>query len=87
MLTGGFRHRECYCAPYLSVLSARLPDSSCNLACEGNSSQICGGSLVLSVYQKAASKKGIAAAVGRDAPVVGSILALGIAMAVLMGWL
>ncbi|KAG0650680.1 Peptide O-xylosyltransferase [Hyphodiscus hymeniophilus] len=76
--------RECYCAPLLSAVSAKLPDSSCNLACAGNSSQICGGSLVISVYQKQSEKKG-AAVVGRDAS-VGSALALGVAVAVLVGW-
>lgn len=78
--------RECYCAPYLSALSVKLPDSSCNLACEGNTSQICGGALTLSVYQKSSSKKGAASNVGRDAPVMGSILALGVAVGVLVGW-
>jgi hypothetical protein len=77
-------NRECYCAPYLSSLSAKLPDSSCNLACEGNTTQICGGSLKLSVYQKSSSKKGAAAPDAR--PIGGSILALSIAVAVLVGW-
>jgi len=78
------RDSECYCAPYLSALSAKLPDSSCNLACEGNTSQICGGALTLSVYQKSSSKKGGAASDKR--PVVRSILALGVAVGVLVGW-
>lgn len=75
-------NRECYCAPYLSALSAKLPDSSCNLACEGNTTQICGGSLKLSVYQKSSSNKGAAAP--DTFPKVGSILALGIAIAMLV---
>ena len=77
-------NRECYCAPYLSALSPKLPDSSCNLACEGNTTQICGGALTLTVYQKSSSKKG--AAVSDKRPVVGSILALGVAVGVLVGW-
>lgn len=78
------KNRECYCAPYLSALSAKLVDSACNLACEGNTSQICGGALTLSVYQKSGSKKGVASSDKR--PVVGSILALGVAVGVLVGW-
>ncbi|KUJ22455.1 WSC-domain-containing protein, partial [Mollisia scopiformis] len=50
--------RECYCASYLSALSSKLPDTSCDLPCEGNSTQICGGSLALSVYQTKTTTKG-----------------------------
>jgi len=71
--------RECWCAPYLSALSTKLPDSQCNLPCEGNSSQICGGALRLSVYQQKSATKGAGAKVRREAN-VGSILALGIAV-------
>ena len=74
---------ECYCAPSLSAVSAKLPDSSCDLACEGNSSQVCGGSLALSVYQKQSAKNGAAT---RNAPIVGSVLALGVAVTVMVGW-
>ncbi|KAB8301302.1 hypothetical protein EYC80_003183 [Monilinia laxa] len=34
--------RECYCAQYLSALSAKVDDSNCDLPCKGNASQICG---------------------------------------------
>ncbi len=74
--------RECYCAPYLSALSNHLPDSRCNLPCEGNSSQLCGGSLTLSVYQAKSSTKGAAIKGPGETPKVGSILALGIALGV-----
>lgn len=73
--------RECYCANYLNSLSSKLSDSSCDLACAGNSSQICGGNLALTVYQKKSNTKG--AGIVREAP-VSSILALGIAMGVLL---
>ncbi|KAL6919863.1 hypothetical protein FSST1_003889 [Fusarium sambucinum] len=43
--------RECWCSPYLSSLSAKLSDDDCENSCEGNSSQVCGGPLRLSVYQ------------------------------------
>ena len=40
---------------------------------------------MISVYQKSNEMKG-AAVVGADAPVVGSVLALSVAVAVLVGW-
>ncbi|KAH7270135.1 WSC domain-containing protein [Fusarium redolens] len=43
--------RECWCAPYLSSLSVQLGDGDCENSCEGNSSQVCGGPLRLSVYE------------------------------------
>jgi len=43
---------ECWCAQYLSAFAVKLADSQCNFACKGNSSEICGGSLKLSVYQE-----------------------------------
>ncbi|EWG37597.1 hypothetical protein FVEG_14786 [Fusarium verticillioides 7600] len=45
--------RECWCALYLSSLSVRLDDGECENSCEGNSSQVCGGTLKLSVYELA----------------------------------
>lgn len=48
-----FANRECWCAPYLSSLSVRLNDGECENSCEGNSSQVCGGPLKLSVYELA----------------------------------
>jgi hypothetical protein len=74
--------RECYCAQFLSAISNKLPDSSCNLPCIANDTQICGGNLALSVYQTKSSTKGAGVKVASKAP-VGSILALGIAMGVL----
>jgi len=75
--------KECYCSQLLSALSVKLPESSCNLACAGNSSQICGGPLALTVYQAKTSKKGAGITV-RQAPVSSSVLALGIALGVLL---
>ncbi|KAH8676659.1 WSC domain-containing protein [Tricladium varicosporioides] len=75
--------RECYCSRYVSSLSTKLAETNCNLACEGNSSQICGGSLSLTVYQAKSSTKAAGIKGVREAP-VGSILALGIAMGVLL---
>ncbi|KAF1356479.1 WSC domain-containing protein [Delphinella strobiligena] len=42
--------QECWCAPYLDALSVRLDNSSCDLACVGNASEICGGRLTLTLY-------------------------------------
>jgi hypothetical protein len=53
----GFRYagveysRECWCAVHLSSLSVKLPDSECNLACDGQPAMICGGPWKLSVYK------------------------------------
>lgn len=44
--------RECYCANYLSSFSVKLNESRCNYACNGNSSEICGGSLALTLYNR-----------------------------------
>ncbi len=78
--------RECWCANSVDALSNKLPDSSCNLPCLGNSSEICGGNLALTVYQEkssTSSTKGAGIKGVREAP-VSSILALGIALAVLL---
>ncbi len=76
-------NRECYCAQYISALSVRLPDSSCNLPCIDNNTEICGGPLALSVYQAKSSAQGGGIRAPGEAP-VGSILALGIAIGVLL---
>ena len=70
--------RECYCSNFVSALSAHLSDSHCDLPCQGNSSEICGGNLALSVYQaaKGAGSKSVT-------PSLGHILALGIAIGAL----
>jgi hypothetical protein len=79
-----FACRECWCAQYISSVSPKVPDSSCNLPCEGNSSQICGGDLKLTVYQVKSATKGAGTKGVREAPV--AVLALGIAMGVLLCW-
>ncbi|TVY57060.1 putative fungistatic metabolite [Lachnellula suecica] len=73
---------ECFCAQRLSALSTKLPESSCNLACTGNSSQICGGSLALTVYTAKTTTQGAGNKV-QQAP-MSSVLALGIALGVLL---
>ncbi|KAK1782706.1 WSC domain-containing protein [Copromyces sp. CBS 386.78] len=42
--------RECWCATQLFSLSSKVPDAECNLACDGDKSQICGGDLKISIY-------------------------------------
>ncbi|KAK3310583.1 uncharacterized protein B0T15DRAFT_518881 [Chaetomium strumarium] len=42
--------RECWCAQEISTLSDKFPDSACDLPCEGNKTQACGGNLKLTVY-------------------------------------
>ncbi|TVY28973.1 putative fungistatic metabolite [Lachnellula hyalina] len=74
--------KECYCSQLLSALSAKLPESSCNLPCAGNGSQVCGGSLALTVYKAKSSKEGTGFTVRQ--PLSSSVLALGIALGVLL---
>ncbi|KAK4151956.1 WSC domain-containing protein [Chaetomidium leptoderma] len=56
--------RECWCAETLSSLSEKLPDSACDLPCEGNTTQACGGNLKLSVYMAGAATARVAWAAG-----------------------
>ncbi|KAK3500848.1 WSC domain-containing protein [Neurospora crassa] len=42
--------RECWCASQLFSLSSKVADAECNLPCDGDESQVCGGSLRISVY-------------------------------------
>ncbi|KAK4243045.1 hypothetical protein C7999DRAFT_18539 [Corynascus novoguineensis] len=56
--------RECWCAQSLSSLSKKLPDSECNLPCEGNATQACGGNLKLTVYMAGAATARVAWAAG-----------------------
>ncbi|KAF8259546.1 copper radical oxidase [Lactarius quietus] len=41
---------ECYCANSIGSNGAPAPASSCNMLCSGNSSEYCGGPLLLNVY-------------------------------------
>ncbi|SPQ18682.1 744fc8dd-f54b-4b9a-82f1-7bee06973933 [Thermothielavioides terrestris] len=47
--------RECWCAQSLSSLAAKLPDSACDLPCEGNTTEACGGNPKLTVYMASAA--------------------------------
>ena len=47
---------QCFCGNYL-VGSTLQADSLCNMKCEGDPTQICGGSLTLSVYKKSNSMR------------------------------
>lgn len=53
--------RECYCSPYLSVLSEKLNETArCNFACNGNTSQICGGMNAITLYNRTQGSTGVA---------------------------
>ncbi|EHK24609.1 uncharacterized protein TRIVIDRAFT_31434 [Trichoderma virens Gv29-8] len=45
---------QCYCGNEL-VGSAKLAESQCSMACEGDSKEVCGGSWAISVYSKTGS--------------------------------
>ncbi|CZR50423.1 uncharacterized protein PAC_00295 [Phialocephala subalpina] len=44
-------YRECYCGNTLMPGSVPAPSTDCKYACDGNSSEICGGDWRLNVYQ------------------------------------
>ncbi|KAA8569468.1 hypothetical protein EYC84_001099 [Monilinia fructicola] len=52
--------RECYCGNSFSAGSISVPNSDCNFPCAGNSSEFCGASGMLSVYQLNATLSSIA---------------------------
>lgn len=66
--------RECYCAQWLSGLSAKLNESAfCNIACDGNGSQICGGINTLTLYNVTVqTKSGGAGILEREIAVLGA---------------
>lgn len=78
--------KECWCASYLDGLSVKLDDSDCNMACIGNATEVCGGSLKLTVYKSSGSGSTgkSTGTLGREPVKLGSLLALGIAMGVLL---
>lgn len=42
--------RECWGAFTLNTYSAKLSDSNCTYACEANATEVCGGSLTISLF-------------------------------------
>jgi WSC domain len=46
---------QCFCGNALANASTKVADGKCNMACEGDASQLCGGGLVLTVYTKGSS--------------------------------
>ncbi|KAK0515038.1 hypothetical protein JMJ35_002417 [Cladonia borealis] len=46
---------ECWCAQTLNPKSMKQSDSNCTFTCSGNQSEICGGSLLLTTYERNAS--------------------------------
>ena len=41
---------ECYCGNKFPVKPKLAADAKCNTPCKGNSTEICGGNLMISVY-------------------------------------
>ncbi|KAI1329610.1 WSC domain-containing protein [Xylariaceae sp. FL0255] len=50
--------RECWCADSLDPLSAKLNNSACDDACDGENTTACGGALRISLYNLTAGKSG-----------------------------
>uniref|UniRef100_A0A182XMH0 protein xylosyltransferase n=1 Tax=Anopheles quadriannulatus TaxID=34691 RepID=A0A182XMH0_ANOQN len=42
---------ECFCGDEVPKVSAKLPDSSCNIKCPGDPKQACGGYFTINVYE------------------------------------
>ncbi|KAK4459217.1 WSC-domain-containing protein [Cladorrhinum samala] len=67
--------RECWCATSLNSLSEKVDDSLCDLGCQGNKTQTCGGSLKLTVYEAGAGKQAVIGwAMAASAVAVGMVL-------------
>jgi hypothetical protein len=46
---------QCFCGNALGSASVKVSDGLCNMVCEGNKMQLCGGGLALTVYEKGGS--------------------------------
>ncbi|KAH6711234.1 hypothetical protein BKA61DRAFT_613337 [Leptodontidium sp. MPI-SDFR-AT-0119] len=47
---------QCFCSNSLTI-STSVDEAKCNMPCEGDNKQVCGGGMTLSVYSKGGSKK------------------------------
>ncbi|KAL2123238.1 hypothetical protein VTJ04DRAFT_3693 [Mycothermus thermophilus] len=69
--------RECWCGTTLNGLSVQLKDEDCDLPCEGDQTQRCGGSWKLTVY--------VLNSAGRASPwSLAGLVAIGAAMSLAM---
>jgi len=62
--------RECWGSGNLNSYSTQLNESACGYECVGNSSQVCGGSLALTLYNLTSSKTSAASTVGAGGEMV-----------------
>ncbi|GAB7340950.1 hypothetical protein MBLNU457_7294t1 [Dothideomycetes sp. NU457] len=62
--------RECWGSGNLNSYSTQLNESRCDYECVGNSSQVCGGSLALTLYNLTSSKTSAASTVGAPGEMV-----------------
>jgi hypothetical protein len=46
---------QCFCGNTLGSASVKVGDGLCNMVCEGDKTQLCGGGLKLTVYEKGGS--------------------------------
>lgn len=49
--------RECWCSDTLNSFAQKLPDLNCSLTCSGDKTEVCGGFLALTTYQRKADAK------------------------------
>lgn len=76
--------RECWCGSSLNTNAAKLADANCSLRCDGDDTEICGGPLMLTVYQKkddnTASTGGAVRVVERSMGALVLVLGLGVVL-------
>ncbi|KAL2357763.1 WSC domain-containing protein [Cryomyces antarcticus] len=73
--------RECWCSENLSALSNKLPDTNCSIPCQGNNSEVCGGALTLTLYNRTGTGATSEGAAGwRTAGAMTYVCALGVAV-------
>lgn len=48
---------ECFCGSSEPLASAKLPDSSCNMKCPGDSKDVCGGYFTMNVFETGIASK------------------------------
>ncbi|EJD47287.1 WSC-domain-containing protein, partial [Auricularia subglabra TFB-10046 SS5] len=60
ILAGTEYSHECFCGNALLGQNTPEPAARCNMACEGNPSQVCGGNNAISLYSKAPFTRGVA---------------------------
>jgi hypothetical protein len=65
---------QCFCGNELSSMSSKLDETSCNMPCEGDRTQTCGGGLALCVFKAGGMKKRLSRHLARHLKRSGSLI-------------